>query len=76
MVESGQLAFGVFMAIAGVLLAIDHPAIDWLNRWLKSTGTTQQPEEIETDETSAVVGFLVGSGSVVVGLLLVAEAIA
>ncbi|WP_435114872.1 hypothetical protein [Halolamina sp. C58] len=76
MVAVEQVLFGVFLAVGGVLLAIDHPAIDWLNRWLKSAGTTQQPSEIEMDDNARLVGFVVGSLTVVVGLLLVVDGIA
>jgi len=76
MVEVGQLAFGVFLVVAGALLAIDHPVVDWLNRWMKSWGTTQRPEEIEMNENAAFVGFVVGSLSVLVGLLVVVDAVA
>ena len=76
MVEVGQVAFGAFLIVGGALLAINHPTIDWLNRWLKSAGTTQGPADIEMDENSVLVGFLVGSLTVIVGLMLVADAVA
>lgn len=76
MVVLEQFAFGVLLVIGGVLLAIDHPVVDALNRFLKAAGTTQRPSEIEMDENAAFVGFLVGSLTVIVGLLLVADAVA
>lgn len=76
MVEIGQAAFGLFLLVGGALLAIDHPAIDWLNRWLTSAGTNQRPADIEMDENAAFVGFLVGSVTVIAGLMLIADAVA
>ena len=76
MVEFGQLAFGVFLILGGALVAIDHPIVDWFNRWMKSWGTTQRPEEIEMNENAAFVGFLVGSFTVIVGLIAVVDAVA
>lgn len=76
MVEFGQLAFGVFMVLGGALVAIDHPIADWLNRWLKSWGTTQGPEDIEMDDNAAFVGFIVGSLTVVMGLIVAVDAVA
>jgi len=76
MVAVEQILFGVVLAVGGALLAIDHPAIDWLNRWLNSAGTTQRPSEIEMDDNARLVGFVVGSLTVVVGLLLVVDAVA
>jgi hypothetical protein len=74
MVEFGQLAFGLFMVLGGALVAIDHPVVDWLNRWMKSWGTTQGPEDIEMNENAAFVGFVVGVLTVVMGLIVVLEA--
>ncbi|QKY19926.1 hypothetical protein B4589_005840 [Halolamina sp. CBA1230] len=76
MVEFGQLAFGVFMVLGGALLAIDHPIVDWLNRWMKSWGTTREPEDIEMDENAALVGFVGGAFTVIVGLMVVVDATA
>jgi len=76
MVELGQLAFGAFLIVGGALVAIDHPVVDWLNRLSKAAGTTQQPSDIEMNESSRMVGFFVGALTIVVGLMLVAVAVA
>jgi hypothetical protein len=76
MVAIGQLAFGVALILGGALTAIDHPVIDRLNRWLKATGTSQHPSDIEMDETAALVGFIVGTFVILAGLLIVADAVA
>ena len=76
MVVVGQLLFGLFLVLGGALVAIDHPAVDWLNRWMKSWGTTQRPEEIEMSDNAAMVGFLTGSFTVIVGLIAVVDAVA
>lgn len=75
MVEFGQLAFGVFLILGGALVAIDHPIVDCFNRWMKSWGTTQRPEEIEMSDNAARVGFLTGRFTVIVGLIAVVDAV-
>ncbi|NHX37906.1 MULTISPECIES: hypothetical protein [Halolamina] len=76
MVVPGQLAFGGFLVSGGVLLAIDHPAVDRLNRHLKASGTSQRPSEIETDGNAELVGRAVGVLTLVTGLLIAVDAIA
>lgn len=76
MVVLGQLAFGGFLVFAGVLLAIDHPAVDRLNRYLTASGTNQRPSEIEMDENAELVGRVVGALSLVMGLVVALDAIA
>lgn len=73
MAEVDQILFGVFLTLSGVLLAVDHPVVDWLNRYLTSAGTTQGPSDIEMDDNARLVGFVVGSLTVIVGLLLVVD---
>lgn len=72
----GKAIYGVFLILGGALLAINHPVIDWLNRWLKASGTSQRPSDIEMDETSELVGFVVGAFAVLLGLILVVQAVA
>ncbi|WP_049981973.1 hypothetical protein [Halolamina rubra] len=76
MVVLGELAFGVALVVGGVLLAINHPAVDWLNRYLKASGTTQRPSEIEMDENAELAGRVVGALTLVMGLVILVDAIA
>jgi len=75
MVEVEQAVFGVFLILGGALTAINHPVIDWFNRWVKSVGTTQRLSDIEMSTLSIGLGRIVGTLVVLFGLLLVITAI-
>ena len=75
MVEVGQAVFGVFIILGGVLTAVNHPVIDWFNRWVKSVGTTQRPSDIEMSELSIGLGRILGTLVALFGLILVVTAI-
>lgn len=72
----GKAVFGVLLILGGSLLAINHPVDGRLNRWLKASGTTRRPSDIEMNETSDLVGAIVGAFTVLTGLILVFQAIA
>jgi len=74
-VEIEQAIFGIFLIIGGVLTTINHPVVDWFNRWVKSVGTTSHPSDIEMSTYSIELGRIVGALVALFGLFLVITAI-
>ncbi|WP_247730018.1 hypothetical protein [Halovivax limisalsi] len=70
MSDRTPLGFGAILVIGGSLSAVDHPVIDWFNRWVKSVGTNQRPSEIEMSRPSVLVGRVVGTPLVVGGAVI------
>lgn len=71
MVEFKPIVFGGFLILGGVLSVINHPIINEINRWLKSTGTTQRPSDFEMSETSVLTGRILGTVVAVAGVVIV-----
>lgn len=75
MVDWVGVLFGSFVALSGVLSAINHPIVDGFNRWSKSVGTDRRPSQIEMSHTSVLVGRAVGILLVLVGAVIVSTAL-